>query len=188
MRGISVAPKNNSAPLCITMATVRKATVEDAVAVARVHVLSWQETYAGIVPQSYLDALNIDTRAKYWATHLQNPDAFDIYVGEVDGEICGIAAGDRAREPEHGYEGEILLIYVLKAAKGKGLGRMLMREVRAFLEKKEIQRVMLWVLKDNPSRGFYEHLGGKQFKQKNVPIAGTELVEVAYGWEDMTSF
>ena len=171
------------------MASVRKATVDDAPAIARVHILSWLETYTGIVPQSHLDSLNIETRAKYWATHLQNPENFDIFVGEVDGEICGIAAGDRAREPaEHGYEGEILLIYVLQAAKGKGLGRMLMREVRDYLGEKGIKRAMLWVLKDNPSRGFYEHMGGRAFEEKMMAIAGTEVAEVAYGFEDLTSF
>lgn len=171
------------------MASVRKATVQDAPAIARVHILSWLETYTGIVPLSYLDTLNIETRTKYWATHLENPENFDIFVGEVNGEICGIAAGDRAREQaEHGYEGQILLIYVLQAAKGKGLGRMLMRQVGDYLGEKGIKRAMLWVLKDNPSRGFYEHMGGKEFEEKAMPIAGTELGEVAYGFEDLTSF
>jgi hypothetical protein len=43
----------------------------------------------------------------------------------------------------------------------------------------------VWVLADNPSRGFYEKLGGKFVYEKAVRIGGIALREVAYGWEDI---
>ena len=43
--------------------TIRIAEVTDAPAIAEVHVLSWQEAYAGIVPADYLAALDPQERA-----------------------------------------------------------------------------------------------------------------------------
>jgi hypothetical protein len=45
---------------------------------------------------------------------------------------------------------------------------------------------MLWVLADNPTRGFYEAMGGVASRQKDIEIGGNTLVEVAYEWEDIT--
>ena len=39
---------------------IRPDDVSDAVAIARVHVDSWRTTYAGIVPDDYLDASPTD--------------------------------------------------------------------------------------------------------------------------------
>ena len=44
---------------------------------------------------------------------------------------------------------------------------------------------MLWVLRDNPSRGFYEALGGRVVGEKMQEIGGVAVVEVAYGWDDV---
>lgn len=44
---------------------------------------------------------------------------------------------------------------------------------------------MLWVLADNPSRGFYEHMGGKELCSKTIQIGGADLLEVAYGWDSL---
>lgn len=164
---------------------VRKANVQDAPAIARIHVLSWQETYRGIIPQPYLDALDIEARTEDWTTHFKNENAFEIFVGIIDGEICGIAAGSRTREPETGFDGEILLLYVLQIAKGRGLGRLLLQYVCQNLLKNGISNTMLWVLKDNPSRGFYEYFGGKEFSTKTALVGGIELMEIAYGWKDI---
>jgi hypothetical protein len=43
---------------------------------------------------------------------------------------------------------------------------------------------LLWVLAENPSRKFYERLGGQLVYEKTVTIGGVPLIEVAYGWRD----
>ncbi|HZB44911.1 MAG TPA: hypothetical protein VE360_06695, partial [Pyrinomonadaceae bacterium] len=42
----------------------REATVADCAAVAEVHVRSWRESFAGIVPQSFLDGMSVERRAE----------------------------------------------------------------------------------------------------------------------------
>lgn len=48
--------------------------------------------------------------------------------------------------------------------------------------------MMVWVLKNNPARGFYERLGGKYLYEKPIQIGAEELMEVAYGWRDLSRF
>jgi hypothetical protein len=41
------------------------------------------------------------------------------------------------------------------------------------------------VLAQNPSRQFYEALGGKYLYEKPIEIGGANLIKVAYGWPDI---
>ena len=45
---------------------IRLAKVEDAMAIAKVQVESWHTTYKGIVPDSYLNSLDVKKREKVW--------------------------------------------------------------------------------------------------------------------------
>ena len=45
--------------------------------------------------------------------------------------------------------------------------------------------MLVWVLADNPSRHFYEALGGQYVSAKQIEIGGAMLDEVSYGWRDI---
>ena len=53
------------------------------------------------------------------------------------------------------------------------------------LQRREFNSMLVWVLKDNPCRAFYERLGGAPAGEKEIEIGGKKLVEVAYGWSDL---
>jgi hypothetical protein len=42
--------------------------------------------------------------------------------------------------------------------------------------------LLIWVLARNPSRRFYEAVGGELLGSQEIEIGGTRLEEVAYGW------
>jgi hypothetical protein len=44
--------------------------------------------------------------------------------------------------------------------------------------------MLVWVLADNPSRRFYEALGGAPVRTQHIEFGGTLLEEIAYGWRD----
>ena len=49
-----------------------------------------------------------------------------------------------------------------------------------------MRSMLLWVLASNqPSRAFYEQLGGIYVQTKPYEIGGATLQEVAYGWPDL---
>lgn len=45
--------------------------------------------------------------------------------------------------------------------------------------------MMLWVLEDNPSCGFYGAMGGMVADEKWEEIGGKKLKELAYGWSSL---
>jgi hypothetical protein len=46
----------------------------------------------------------------------------------------------------------------------------------------------VWVLALNPSRRFYERLGGKFIGQQQIERGGQTFIEVAYGWQSLNVF
>jgi len=49
-----------------------------------------------------------------------------------------------------------------------------------------LKSVMLWTLAVNPYRGFFEALGGQVVNEETIEIGGSRLVQVAYGWADVS--
>jgi hypothetical protein len=43
----------------------------------------------------------------------------------------------------------------------------------------------LWAFEDNPSRKFYERLGGKVIDKKVSKVGDIQLNELLYGWKDI---
>ena len=105
----------------------------------------------------------------------------------VDGQVCGFIGGGLPREAIHDFDAEIYGIYLLDAAKRQGIGRLLLHKLVERLRANGLTKAFLWVLADNPSRTFYEHLGAEEITQKIVPLGGANLLEIAYGWQDLAT-
>ena len=168
---------------------IRAARPEDGGGIARVHVESWRTTYQGLVPEEYLAGLSIEQRREAWRRRLEVVDGpgFAVVAEEEDGEIVGFAAGGPERDGTHGFAGELYAIYLLQGRQGRGIGQMLFDAVVAGLMARGTRDMMLWVVEENPSRGFYDRMGGQVFARKLDTIGGAALFEVAYGWSDLSA-
>lgn len=166
---------------------IRPADASDAPGIARVHVNAWRSTYRGIVPDAFLDGLESEPRERFWRATLSSLDAPErVFVAEdADGAVVGFAAGGPARENRPPYDGELYAIYLLNTQQRRGLGRRLTLAVVRQLLAVGHSAMLVWVLADNPSRGFYAALGGRRVGSKMVEIGGVELEEVAFGWSDL---
>ncbi len=164
---------------------VRVAHAGDAEAIARVQVQSWRSTYTGIVPAAYLRALDVLERTKGWIKVIEGGQAA-MFVAESAGEVFGFCCGGGLRDAQlggtEGYDGELYAIYVLAARQGSGAGRRLTERLEGALRGQGVQRILTWVLKDNPAVGFYRRVGAVWVAEKTIEIGGEMLVEVAYGW------
>jgi GNAT superfamily N-acetyltransferase len=136
--------------------TVRLAERGEELAIARVHVGTWQVAYRGIVPDDVLDAMNAESRAaSYDADKWMTPDQ-PAWVAVRD-EIVGFAVAGPSRD-EDGH-GELGAIYVDSNEWGRGTGELLMEAALDFLRPR-YPEATLWVLRDNPrARRFYEKHG-----------------------------
>ncbi|WAH37286.1 GNAT family N-acetyltransferase [Alicyclobacillus dauci] len=168
------------------MVVIRKANLKDAGNMAKVHVDSWKTTYKGIVPDTYLERLSYERREAMWKHILSNQTNDVVFVAEDDEKgIVGFSSGGQERSQNPVYQGELYAIYLLQAFQGKGIGRQLTNAVVEYLINRGYSNMLLWVLQDNPSRHYYEHIGGKQFSEKVEEMDGKALIECSYVWDDI---
>ena len=169
---------------------LRPAISADSAAIASVHVRAWQEAYHGILPDDFLTSLSVQRRADWWATQLADPAIAQgvLVVTDDSNQVVGFASAGPARGEGTDYLGELYAIYLLQSHQGKGFGRALFQAAAAYLDRGGLHSMMLWVLKDNPTRGFYEHLGGELFSEQALEIGSQKVLEVAYGWRDLAPF
>jgi RimJ/RimL family protein N-acetyltransferase len=146
------------------MISVRTATVDDSERIADIHVKTWQAAYAGILPQDFLDHLEVDARTATWRRAIdgrRRPGA--ILLAEVDGEVVGFIAVGGYRRPEGGLDrtiGEVFAIYVAAEHWSTRAGHALMRAAVDHLADHGLAEIRLWVFADNPrARRFYERFG-----------------------------
>jgi GNAT superfamily N-acetyltransferase len=143
--------------------SVRNATIEDASSISRVRVESWKTTYRNLVPDGFLDAMDVAAGAEQWAERIRGAQA-SILVAEDSSGIFGFAAGGKLREAIDGYDGELYAIYLLREQQKCGAGRRLVEEIVKELRAVERSSMIVWVLAQNPAVEFYKRLGA-------VPVA-----------------
>jgi GNAT superfamily N-acetyltransferase len=100
------------------------------------------------------------------------------------GNIVGFASGGPERSGDPVYTGEVYAIYLLERWQGQGIGRQLTITLVRQLIQRGFTSLLIWVLADNPSRRFYEALGGQPVRDRLEMTGGIELTDVAYGWLD----
>ena len=164
---------------------IRQAVDSDARGIARVHIDSWRSTYAGIVPAEHLAGLDYDEREARWHRILADRRQNAFVAEDPHGRIIGFASGGPERSNDTDYAGELYAIYIVESRQRQGLGRWLVSALGEWFLSRGWKSMLLWVLANNPSRSFYEALGGAEIKQETITIGGTELVEIAYGWSDI---
>lgn len=177
-------------------ARLRPARLTDAAAIARVHVETWRATYAGLVPDAYLVGMTEAGQTASWQRQLdqrqgRGPDrspARDLVVEASGGRLVGFGACGPRRVGELPYKGEVYALYVAIDWQGRGLGRRLLGGLFAALLDGGVSSAYLWVLAGNPSRYFYEAMGGERIAERKENFAGTRLDEVAYAWPDLAAW
>lgn len=163
----------------------REATVADCLAVARVHVRSWQESFAGIVPQTFLDKRSIAQRAKAFEQGFGAP-SYKMYVAEVpERGVVGFADFGEPRENIDSYEGELYAIYLLPEFQRKGLGGRLFNLGVEYFIRSGKSSMYLLALEVSPYRSFYEKMGGQVVGRQQVEIEGVRYDELVYGWDSL---
>lgn len=168
---------------------IRRATVADASAIAAVRVDSWRASYRGIMPDAYLDGMKTEDSTRLWERVLgAGSDAACTFVAEIEGELVGFAAGNTLAERKLAFDAELTALYILPSAQRAGIGRLLLKQVATTLATAGAPNMLVWVLAQNrKAREFYEHLGARLLAEQTFKWDDLDLIEVAYGWHDITS-
>lgn len=154
------------------------------------HVASWHETYTGILPDEMLASLSVEARAEMWAKILGDPAAFGGKTVYDHGRVVGFGFCGQQRDEALtglGFGGEISAIYVLRSHQRLSVGRSIISMMSHALLEHDRTAATLWVLRENvTARGFYERLGGAVVSEKKDERPNATLVELAYGWRDLS--
>jgi GNAT superfamily N-acetyltransferase len=128
---------------------LRLAEPDDAMAVARVHVRSWQAAYRTLLPDDYLDQLRPEDRAKTYDFANLDPLKPRTVVAAEEGVILGFATTMPSRDADLPEHGELCALYVDPDKWGQGIGAALIAAARANLHALGYQKALLWVLVGN---------------------------------------
>ncbi len=158
---------------------LRLAQPGDELAVADVHVRSWQEAYAGLLPASVLDGLDSAQRAGRYTFGAKDRETV---LAVEDGRVCGFATSGAARDSDAAGWGELMAIYLDPACLGRGLGRALIADARTRLAARRFTEAVLWVLVGNErAMRFYELDGWRcDGSQRRIEIQGVMVDEIRY--------
>lgn len=162
------------------------ATEADLPALGRMHALAWRETYPGLVPDSEIARRTPEERTRIWAGALAHGTR--IRLARLDGEIVGFGASGPQREPAvMRCPGEFHALYLLRAAQGRGFGRVLMAAMAADLLDQGFASANLWVLEGNErAMRFYAALGGREVHRRDFESRGWQGRDIAYAWHDLS--
>ena len=128
---------------------LRPAEPVDAMAVARVHVRSWQVAYRTLLPDDYLDQLRPEDRAKTYDFANLDPLKPRTIVAAEEGVILGFATTMPSRDADLPDHGELCALYVDPDKWGQGIGAALIAAARANLLALGHRKALLWVLVGN---------------------------------------
>ena len=158
---------------------VRPAVAADALAIATVHVRSWQTAYRGLLPQDYLDDLDPARSLGQWETAIAATDwprrgvlvltdatvGADAWAGtHALGAVIGFAGLGPSRHQDGGERGtdvgELQTLYLAPGRWRGGAGSVLLQAVVDQLRAAGFGQATCWVLETNAgARLFYEHHG-----------------------------
>ncbi len=169
------------------MIKIRKATARDANAIARVHVDTWRDTYAGIIPDRILIGMSHRRHCAEWSDVFgKRRNGHTVMVAEDSrAGVVGFGSCGRARYVNLPYNGEVYTLYVLTDYRGRDVGKRLLSELFGALLERGSRSALIWVLADNPARFFYQAMGGTWVAVRTEMLWGTSFAAMAYGWRDL---
>jgi ribosomal protein S18 acetylase RimI-like enzyme len=170
----------------------RQAAPDDVAAIARIEVETWRATYAGMLPDRVLVGMSERRQKGAWSGLVRYRPGDVIVVEQGDAGpnsgIVGFGNCGAQRDGTLPYAGEIFTLYVTPDAQNQGVGRQLIGALFERLRHNGKSSALIWVIRANPARFFYEHLGGKFVLTRRIRIGGELVDAIAYGWPDLAAF
>jgi ribosomal protein S18 acetylase RimI-like enzyme len=181
------------------MAIIGRPSARCAADIARVYVDAWRGAYAGLLPDKVLLGMSYDRQTAHWGWVIKHrAESQPVLVAtEIGHGVVGFVSfggsrmGDRplggpcAESPGEPKVGEIFTLYVHPAFQEQGIGRQLLGAAFGALRDRNFGRALLWVLRNNQARFFYERMGGIRVSERRERLWGCDVDETAYGWPDL---
>ena len=155
---------------------IRNATVADFVSIRQIAYETWPLTFGSILSEAQISYMlemmysdsSLSKQVKELGHRFIIIDSIIDSINESEVSACGYASF----QTNYGERGECKVhkIYVLPAFQGKGLGKMLLDELRTIAISENQVSLLLNVNRDNKAISFYEKYGFKIFSEEDIDI------------------
>jgi ribosomal protein S18 acetylase RimI-like enzyme len=166
--------------------TIRPLELADAAAIASLHIETWRDTYRGLMPDSKLDALNVQEYESGWNRILSQKDSptSPLTLGAFQGSILlGIASAGRPRE-SWGYDSELWAINIPKRFQKMGAGKAMLRACVQHVQTFNAKNMYLYcVLGNTNAENFYRKMGAMPTQRISQDDGYQER---AWVWDDLS--
>lgn len=164
---------------------IRTATLEDAAALAEIHVSAWCAAYRGHMPDSVLDGLSVEQRTADWQQWLKQPGPVTTLVVESHAELRAFCVFGPSRDDDAQEQpvGEILALNVHPKFWRCGYGAALCKTVLGTAQQRQWTAITLWMLASNRrADSFYRVLDfiPDGAERLDTSIAGVTISETRY--------
>ena len=165
---------------------VRGATLDDAAAIGLVTVSASLATFLGHVPEEDLDfGWTPNDSARGWRRTIGALSADEFFdVSDFEDQLVGFVWASTSTGRDD-FTTEVRGLYVAPTKQRRGLGRALLRHAATRLAAAGANSVLIGCVRENPSCGFYRHLGGVEVYRRPQQVDRFETEEIFFGWRDL---
>ncbi|WP_417900113.1 GNAT family N-acetyltransferase [Bacillus haimaensis] len=164
---------------------IRKAILNDASGIAKVHVDSWRTTYKGIIQDDFLKNLSYEKRTELWEKNITKENNYVVVAENNEGQIVGFADAWKRETNVVENSSDLTSIYLLEEYQGQGIGKKLFKELFVHFKQLGYGKIFVEVLEENKTRYFYEYYGAKLVKTVQIKIGEKMLKELIYEWDNI---
>jgi len=162
----------------------RPITIDECDTIGLITVTAFLSAYIGRVPEADLDiAWTPEVSAEHWRKEFKKAEeSGGKIVAAVDACVVGVIEYGPASESGSGWIGSL---YVRPTRQGEGIGKAMLEHAAHDLHASGFTSLELSCARENPNRGFYEHLGAVEVSRKPGKIDHFVTEEIIYRWQDI---
>lgn len=164
----------------------RRPTLDEAEAMAALHVQCWREAYSEILPAALINSFNDQTRLPMWQSVIPNADRF-VLAAYADGKPVGfVISGSSDEKHIENQDGHLWGLYIAADYGRRGIGRQLIARAAADWLSRGGNSMTIGVLAENiRARSFYEALGARLVKLGTYEWDGYPLADTVYIFDNL---
>jgi len=164
---------------------IRPAVEGDLPGIARAVVDAWRATFAGLLPEDFLEGMSYSHQERRHRRYLGHAGIVYYVAEDEKGEVVGFASGGSSRHSGFPHAAEVYALYLLPAYQRRRIGSALFAEVTGDLGDMGHNELVALALENNPNRAFYERLRGRPVATEPLILGETAVRQIAYVWDDL---